>query len=184
MSGLKPSFVTGANAKIQLAGKTMAYAQDVSYSVTVSTIPVETMGRYEVVNHEPVAYFVEGSLSVVRYTAASAMTGASAQGNSVNKWGGGASQVAATGTPSLMFNPGRLTGSTTFDINIFHKVAVTGSDAVAQASSVVKLRDCRFTSKGGQLDKRGILVERFSFNAIYLDDEGTAVEGSGDTDLV
>lgn len=177
MSGLKPSFVTGANAKIQLAGKTMAYAQDVSYAVTVSTIPVETMGRYEVVNHEPVAYFVEGTLSVVRYTANSAdMAGSADAGNSINQWGGGASATASTGTPGLMFNPGRLTESSTFDISIFQKGGATDT-------AVAKLRDCRFTSKGGQLDKRGILVERFSFNAIYLDDEGTAVGGSGDTDL-
>jgi hypothetical protein len=183
MSGLKPSFVTGANAKITLAGKTMAYAQDVSYAVTVSTIPVETMGRYEVVNHEPVAYFVEGTLSVVRYTKnSSAMAGSASDGNSTNQWGGGASATSTVGTPSLMFNPGRLTASSTFDVDIFQKGAVGGDTAVADVS-VVKLRDCRFTSKGGQLDKRGILVERFAFNAIYLDDEGTAVSGSGDTDL-
>jgi hypothetical protein len=182
MSGLKPSFVTGANAKIQLAGKTMAYAQDVSYSVTVSTIPVETMGRYEVVNHEPVAYFVEGTLSVVRYTSnSSAMAGSADAGNSINNWGGGVSAASATGTPGLMFNPGRLTESSTFDISIFQKGAI--SAGATTDTAVVKLRDCRFTSKGGQLDKRGILVERFSFNAIYLDDEGTAVGGSGDNDL-
>jgi hypothetical protein len=174
MSGLKPSFVTGANAKIKLAGKTMAYAQDVSYAVTVSTIPVETMGRYEVVNHEPVAYFVEGTLSVVRYTKnSSAMAGSSDDGNSTNKWGGATDSI---GKPDLMFNPGRLTASSTFDVDIFQK-------GTEEDISVVKLRDCRFTSKGGQLDKRGILVERFAFNAIYLDDEGTSVSGSGDEDL-
>lgn len=180
MSGLKPSFVTGANAKIKLAGKTMAYAQDVSYAVTVSTIPVETMGRYEVVNHEPVAYFVEGTLSVVRYTKNSAaMAGSADTGNSTNQWGGATETI---GKPDLMFNPGRLTASSTFDVDIFQKGAV-GGDAAVEDVSVVKLRDCRFTSKGGQLDKRGILVERFAFNAIYLDDEGTAVSGSGDNDL-
>jgi hypothetical protein len=180
MSGLKPSFVTGANAKIQLAGKTMAYAQDVSYSVTVSTIPVETMGRYEVVNHEPVAYFVEGSLSVVRYTSnSSAMAGSADAGNSINQWG--TDTALSTGTPGLMFNPGQLTASSTFDISIFQKGAISSGATVD--TSVVKLRECRFTSKGGQLDKRGILVERFSFNAIYLDDEGTDAEPSGDVDL-
>jgi hypothetical protein len=80
-----------------------------------------------------------------------------------------------------MFNPGQLTASSTFDISIFQKGAISSGATVD--TSVVKLRECRFTSKGGQLDKRGILVERFSFNAIYLDDEGTDAEPSGDVDL-
>jgi hypothetical protein len=55
MAGKKPSFITGATAKIKIGNLTMAYAQDVSYSTTVTTIPIETMGRYEVVSNEPVA---------------------------------------------------------------------------------------------------------------------------------
>lgn len=193
MAGIKPSFITGANAKIKAGGKTLAYAQDVSYTVTVSTIPIETMGRYEAVNHEPVAYFVEGSLSVVRYTkdaASSVTTGtgtgattansqiasAAANGNSVDKWAGD------------MFNPNKLLTSTTIDIEIFAKnstsVVATGDNQNADGStSIGKLRNCRLTSKGGAIDKRGILVERYSFNAILMDDDGAAVSGSGDNDL-
>jgi hypothetical protein len=195
MAGIKPSFITGANAKIKAGDKTLAYAQDVSYTVTVSTIPIETMGRYEAVNHEPVAYFVEGSLSVVRYTkdaasqtttgtgsnattANSQIASAAANGNSVDKWAG------------AMFNPGSLLTSTTIDIEIFAKnstsVVAAGGTAPANAdgsTSIGKLRDCRLTSKGGAIDKRGILVERYSFNAILMDDDGGAVSGSGDRDL-
>ena len=190
MAGIKPSFITGANAKIKAGGKTLAYAQDVSYSVTVSTIPIETMGRYEAVNHEPVAYFVEGSLSVVRYTkdAASAttsgtgdqavtansqITSAAANGNSVDKWAGN------------MFNPGSMLTSKTIDIEIFAKNSTSvATPSNADGSTLIgKLRDCRLTSKGGAIDKRGILVERYSFNAILMDDDGGAVSGSGDTDL-
>jgi hypothetical protein len=194
MAGIKPSFITGATAKIKAGNKTLAYAQDVNYSVTVSTIPIETMGRYEAVNHEPVAYFVEGSLSIVRYTkdAAAAASGdssipsAAAGGNASQKW-----------APN-MFNPGSLIGSKTLDIEIFSKnlgaggtvgetadaegrvtSSVTGSSTV----SIGKLRDCRLTSKGGAIDKRGILVERYSFNAILMDDDGQIASGSGDTDL-
>jgi hypothetical protein len=57
MAGKTPSFITGATAKIKIGALTMAYAQDVSYNTTVTTIPIETMGRYEVVSNEPVAYF-------------------------------------------------------------------------------------------------------------------------------
>ena len=68
MAGKTPSFITGATAKIKAGNLTMAYCQDVSYSTTVTTIPIETCGRYEVVANEPVAYFVDGTLSIVRNT--------------------------------------------------------------------------------------------------------------------
>lgn len=194
MSGIKPSFITGATAKIKAGNKTLAYAQDVSYSVTVSTIPIETMGRYEAVNHEPVAYFVEGSLSIVRYTkdAAGVVSGDSKIASAAD--GGNASQKWAPN----MFNPGSLLGSKTIDIEIFSKnlgssgtvASTTETNGSTSASitnestiSIGKLRDCRLTSKGGAIDKRGILVERYSFNAILMDDDGMTASGSGDTDL-
>lgn len=181
---MKPSFVTGASAKIKMlvgtSYKTLAYAQDVSYNVTVTTIPIETMGRYEVVSNEPVAYFVDGSFSVVRYTAeaaANGMQGAAAAGNDVNQMNGG-------------FDPGSLIGSLTFDLEIFQKHTAAGSvaavgatPAVVGTTSVMKLRDCRLTRMGGGINKRGILVEQFSFNAILADSSNVAVGHSGDQDL-
>lgn len=194
MAGIRPSFITGATAKIKAGDKTLAYAQDVTYTVTVSTIPIETMGRYEAVNHEPVAYFVEGSLSIVRYTkdAAGVVTGESKVASAAE--GGNASEKWAPN----MFNPGSMIGSKTLDIEIFSKnIGSAGSisqttETSGQTSSTVtgastisigKLRDCRLTSKGGAIDKRGILVERYSFNAILMDDDGMVASGSGDTDL-
>ena len=182
MAGKIPSFITGANAKIKVAGITIAYAQDVSYSTTVTTIPIETMGRYEVVSNEPVAYFVDGGLSVIRYTnIADGDNGpgqAAATGNSVAQW-------AFSGNPERNafdhFNPGKLLVSETWDLEIFQKNGE--GDPVA----VVKLRDCRFTRKGGAINKRGILVEQFAFNAILADEEAGAgdnqAQPSGDQDL-
>lgn len=68
MAGVMPSFITGANAKIVIDDITIAFAQDVSYQVTVSTIPIRGMGKLEVSAHEPVAYNVTGTITVVRYT--------------------------------------------------------------------------------------------------------------------
>lgn len=168
---MKPSFVTGANAKIKLGGQTLAYAQDVSYNVTISTIPIETMGRYEVISNEPVAYFVDGTLSVIRYTkVASGMSGAAASGNSIGKWSKGGEQV----------NPGKILASETFDLEVFQKYADTGG---TETEGVIKLIDCRLTRMGGGINKRGVLVEQFAFNAIYKDDDGLTTSGSGDDDL-
>ena len=95
MAGKRPSFITGANAKIKIGNITMAYAQGISYNVTVTAIPVKSMGRYEAVSHEPVDYMVEGSFSVVRYTSAATpgegsqitpMPGVSPLGNGPGAW--------------------------------------------------------------------------------------------------
>ena len=42
----------------------------------------------------------------------------------------------------------------------------------------------RFTRKGGGLNKRGVLVEQYAFNAIVADDDSFDVSRSGDIDLV
>lgn len=181
----KPSFITGATAKIKLNEKTMAYAQDVSYNVTVTTIPIETMGRYEVVANEPVAYFVDGTLSIIRYTnAAGSEYGAqntAAKGNSSAQIGVGAH-----------FNPGKLIQSETFDMEIFSKFTAdqveTGQvdaegKAITEDRSITKLVDCRFTRKGGAINKRGVLVEQYAFNAILQNDDGLTSGYSGDPDL-
>lgn len=176
MAGKTPSFITGATAKIKVGNLTMAYAQDVSYNTTVTTIPIETMGRYEVVSNEPVAYFVDGSLSIIRYTKeASAMAGAAANGNSVEQM---VNASGSGGTAGDGFDPARMIASETFDVEVFQKLP--GGDTI----SVVKLRDCRFTRKGGSINKRGILTEVFSFNAILMDNDADVESGgSGDTDL-
>lgn len=176
MAGKTPSFITGASAKLKLGNLTLAYAQDLSYNTTVTTIPIETMGRYETVSNEPVAYFVDGTLSIIRYTKeASAMNGAAQNGNSVEQIinTSGSGGVAGDG-----FDPSRIIASETFDVEVFQKTAAGGTESVG------KLRDCRFTRKGGSINKRGVLVENFSFNAILMDnDADVEVGNSGDQDL-
>lgn len=178
MSGKKPSFITGANAKIQAGGITMAYAQDVSYNVTVTTIPIETMGRYEVVSNEPVAYFVDGTLSVIRYSSVAAgMSGAAAHGNGIGNW----KFATPSGTDaSQMMNPAQMLASQTWDLNIYQKFDNGGT---VDSQDVINLKDCRLTRKGGAINKRGVLVEQFSFNAILQDDDSYTAANSGDNDL-
>jgi hypothetical protein len=177
MAGKTPSFITGATAKIKVGNLTMAYAQDVSYNTTVTTIPIETMGRYEVVSNEPVAYFVDGSLSIIRYTKeASQMNGTAQNGNSVEQM---VNNTGSGGVAGDGFDPARMIASETFDLEIFQKLIAAGA-----TESVGKLRDCRFTRKGGGINKRGVLVEQFAFNAILMDNDSQVAAGnSGDLDL-
>src|SRR5688500_18228000 len=119
MAGKVPSFVTGATAKIKAGGLTFAYAQDVSYRVSVDTIPVETMGRYETVSNEPVNYAVARELAIVRYTRianANGMPGASVNGNGL-----GNANWTTGGTASDQMDPGNLLMSQTWDLAVFQK---------------------------------------------------------------
>lgn len=185
MAGKVPSFVTGATAKIKAGGLTFAYAQDVSYRVSVDTIPVETMGRYEAVSNEPVNYSVAGELAVVRYTAiaqANNMPGANAGGNGLGNatWAGG----GAGNKGSDQFDPSNLIISKTWDLAVFQKTEPGFNTPVAAGTpAVITITDCRFTSKGAGLSKRGILVDRMSFVGILASDDSFTAANSGDADL-
>ena len=179
MAGKKPSFVTGANAKIKIGNLTMAYAQDVAYNVTVTTIPIETMGRYEVVSNEPVAYFCEGSFSVIRYTKIAqeqGMSGTATNGNGIGNWD--FNEDDSTGSAADHMNPAQMLSSGTFTVEVFQKLE-GGSDL----EPVDKIKDCRLTRKGAGINKRGVLVDNFAFVGILADGDSFTADESGDTDL-
>ena len=179
-TGIKPTFLTGANAKVLWNGITLAYAANVSYAVATPTIPVEVMGRYEVVTHEPVSYFVSGSMDIVRYTkqakqlasnGAKSISHASDQGNRPALWAPG------------HFNPALILNSMTCDIDIFQKFV--NAAGVNSTEAAFTITDCRMTSRSAMLDKRGVWFERYTFDGILLRDEGLADDAdySGDNDL-
>lgn len=186
MAGKLPTFVTGANAKIKLGGKTFAYCSDVSYRVAVDLIPIETMGRYEAVTLEPVNYTVSGELSVVRYTKVAG--GASMPGTTANGNGLGNVDLGTGNKGSNQLDPGNLLTSKTWDLDVYQKTqaAATAGGAVAataESEKIITIRDCRFNSKSAALNKRGILVDRLSFMGILADDESFDASNSGDTDF-
>lgn len=186
MAGKKPSFITGANAKIKVGGKTFAYAADVSYQVAVDTIPIETMGRYEAVTNEPVNYSVAGELSVVRYTGIAKQNGMAG----TNTGGNGLGKVDYTtgGNGANEINPGNILFSQTWDLSVFQKeqlasTAAGGTATVTDSVEFITIKDCRFTRKSSSLNKRGILVDRLAFVGIIADDESFDSSFSGDIDL-
>lgn len=183
INGNAPAFITGANAKIRVAGLTWAFASDVSYQITVDTIPVETFGRYEAVSNEPVNYSVAGELSVVRYTAVATSTSKLTPGRSTNLAGNGIGEAQV----SNGFDPSSIMGSGTFDIDVYQKnqaitTAADGSPTVS-TTPVIHIGDCRFTRKSASLNKRGILVDRLAFVGILANDDSYTAGHSGDDDL-
>lgn len=169
MANMKPGFITGANAKIKMFGNTIAYCADVAYNITVQTIPVESMGKYEVHSNEPVGYSVDGSFSIIRYTkrASSGTEGgkiadvASGKGNSPSEI-----QNATTGSAMDHLNPAKLLQSQTFDLEIFEKNSTTP----AGETSVFLVQDCRLTRRGMTLNKRGVMVDNYAYVGILATD--------------
>jgi len=179
MANIKPGLITGSNAKIVLGGKTLAYATDVGYVVDTATIPVEVLGKYEVVTNEPIATTVNGSFTVVRYTKFANeqnLTGTSANGNGVGNLAAGGTNL---GDMSNAFNPGKMLESSTVDLVLYQKKA--GSAATEGATETVeflKISDCRLTRMSGSVNKRGILMESYQFVGILLDNESFEAKNS------
>lgn len=181
MATQKPSFITGASAKIQVGGRTLAYASEVSYAVAVDTIPVETMGRYEAVTNEPISYSVGGELSIVRYTALAkniTKTSTAKKGNGI-----GEIKPSAGGDVSQHMDPSSLLLSQTYDIVVFQKAAGESAAAAPVTEKLITITDARFNRLSGGLTKRGLLVERLAFVGVLLSQDSFTAHESGDTDL-
>lgn len=175
---MKPGFITGANAKIKAFDETMAYCSDVSYNVTVQTIPVESMGKYEVHSNEPVGYTVDGTFSVIRYTKRAkdskiAKVNGSA-GNAPSEIGDGSANMAEHMDPRAMLQ------SETFDLEIYEK-----GPGITDEQEVFRVQDCRLTRRGMTLNKRGVMVDNYAYVGIvaYDTDDSYNVGPSGDQDL-
>ena len=171
MAGKKGGFITGANAMIKLGGVTLAYCTDVGYNVTIQTIPVEAMGRYEVYSNEPVSYTVDGTLSVIRYTKRAQENGIdnAAQGGN----GSPAVQTALTDPTQSLQNhstPGLMLESSTFDVEVHEKIAENGTGSPSDAVKVVSIKDCRLTRRGMTLNKRGLYVDQYAFVGLLVAD--------------
>ena len=166
MAGVKQGMVTGANAKIKAFDKTLAFCSDVSYNVTVQTIPVEAMGRYEVITNEPVAYMVDGSFSVIRYTNLANeadIPTTSTSGNAIKDMLDSGSSVG--GNAEHHMNPKEIIDSYTFDLEIFQK------QNDSNETEVFRIKDCRITRRSMSLNKRGIYVDNYAFVGVLAGDE-------------
>lgn len=174
-------FITGANAKIVIGDNTIAFCTDVSYNINVQTIPIECMGKYEVHTNEPVAYAVDGTFSILRYTENSytvktvkETVGSGTAATTVdvpvaeydakkNTGNGGGVQPFG-----LHLNPKEILFSGTFDLQIYEK-----RDPTKGALPFFKITDCRITRRGASLNKRSTLIDSYAFVGVL----------AGDTDL-
>jgi hypothetical protein len=181
MAGQKPGLVTGSNAKLKFGNKTLAYASDVSYSVDVSVVPVEVMGRYEVITNEPIATNVRGSFTIVRYTKegnAGLYGSSKTSGNGVGALG--KDGTTANSGQANAFNPGQMLSTSTVDLEIFQRSSAGGN--IGDSLKLVKIQDCRLTRLSSGLSKRGIMTETYDFVGVLYGDESfnASLSGSGE----
>jgi len=137
----KPFFITGSNCKIKVNGVTIAYATDLSYSVSIGHIPVKILGVYESDTIEPVSYSVTGSFTVIRYVDGATnfiknMDGASGYGNGVGSFADSSQftrpdLLRQDGKADQSANPAKLGDSTGFDIEIYQKIPTGSRGSVA-----------------------------------------------------
>lgn len=197
---MMPFFLTGANARIILNKRTVAYATDMSFSVAVRHFSPRVCGRYEVEEHQPLTYDIQGRFTVIKYARGladhfgqNAVQDASNKGNSVGSFdvqGPLGAARAALGIPTdgrlgrsadEAFDPSRFFQSRMFDIEVRQKVGrVPLNDPNAPTETpVIRLRDCRLTAMTFNIEKRSAATQTYSFVARYFDDDTFLARKSG-----
>jgi hypothetical protein len=138
MAGQKPFFITGANAKVRVNKKTLAFCTNVSYSVEVRHATPRVLGMYEPTSVEPLSYIVTGSFSVIRYAADAKdkIKGANpnsvqSTGNGIGTWGeqsyfdklkSGLKSPSTDNRVQENLNPKDLSKAAGFELEIFQKI--------------------------------------------------------------
>lgn len=189
MAGKKPFFITGANAKIRVNKKTLAFCVDVSYSINVNHATPTILGMYEPTGVEPLGYVVTGQFSVIRYTANaksaignnSAPNGVDETGNGLGYWGEqsvadklkqGIKIPPKDRRADESLNPRKLDKATGFEIEIFQKVG-------GRQLGVAKIREARITRADFNLSTNAPALQTFAFTALYADEDSFLADFSG-----
>lgn len=179
MSGQKPFFLTGANAKIKVNGRVMAFCTDVSYSVQVMHQTPKVLGMYEGSSVEPIGYNVSGSFRVIRYMKNAvdnigkpSNSGTKNDGNGIGNWGTKKFFDNEPRTEESLI-PADLENAATFDLEIHQKLP-DGSFL-----GVAKIRNCRVVQTDFALSKKSAAIQTFNFVALYADEDSFYADFSG-----
>jgi hypothetical protein len=161
MSGKTPFFLSGGNARILVNNRTVAYATNVTYRISVRNAAPRVLGRAEVEAIQPLTYDVTGSLSIIKYGrglqsyyGSQAPQGVDNKGNSMGSYGlssiggivGGAlglpnSSGQFDGSPNEAFDPSRFFQSKMFNIEIRQTLPPSGNTGSSDNSVIGTLRD-------------------------------------------
>lgn len=193
MTNVAPFFVTGANCKLKVNGVTLAFAMDLSYSVSIPHARVRNLGSFETNSFEPLSYDVNGSFTIVRYVdnlksklenlGLAAPNDVSNLGNGIGSWttlrdnsargiliGGLGNGVDGRADRSL--NPASLQDGVTFDIEVYQRMPNGDSLGIA------RMRNVRIVSMSSSISKRSNMMQTFQFVAQFLDEDSFLADAS------
>jgi hypothetical protein len=187
MAGMQPFFLTGANAKIRINGKTLAFCTNLAYTIKVTHSNPKILGMYEGHSIEPTGYEVNGRFTIIKYTAGMADLHeghATKVPDGVKISGNGLGALKQDGLNSILgngndaqvhqaFKPDALNNSIMFDIEVYQK-GPHGDD-----NPVARLKNCRITQADFSLDKQGAATQAFQFMAVYADEDTFTTTPSG-----
>jgi len=190
MAGMKPFFLTGANAKIRINNRTLAYVTNLGYSVKITHASPTVLGMYEPSSIEPLGYAVSGQFTVVRYVAdikddvgGASPNGVSDRGNGIGGWGpeGTLEKFAAgfdikkgiDGRAYDNMDPSRLQKATGFEIEIYQKFGNNGQRSVAN------VRGARITQADFNIGSNSAASQTYNFTALYVDEDSFRADFSG-----
>jgi len=196
VAGKQAFFLTGANGKILVNNKVIAYATDITYRISVKHGAPRVLGRFEVETIQPLTYDVAGTLSIIRYARGiqpfvNGPDDVNQEGNgigSLSRASGLGDDFTKLSLPSIhgqynggadeAFNPARFFQSKMFNIEIRQKLPDSG-DGLVSETTVTLLRDCRFEDMIFKLSKRGVAMIDLTFRARYADDDTGLARKSG-----
>ena len=190
---VNPFFLNGANAKIKVDSLTLAFVTELSYRVDVKHVKPRVLGMYEPLEVQPVTYDVSGSFTVIRYAKGlkalvNAPPAVSNSGNSIGEWKQQSQETLSSalglpggnGSPSAKIHesldPGKLLHALQFDLELNQQVS--GPDGPEECA-FSRLRKCRITGSDFSISKRSLATQTFSFEGIYLDEDGYIASVSG-----
>ena len=192
MVNVSPFFVTGANCKIKVNGLTLAFATELSYSVSIPHTKARVLGSYEVDSLEPLSYDVGGSFTVIRYISdlksrlqqlgIGSPSAVSDLGNGIGSWTNLAANKkneglgnGADGRADKSLVPASLQDAVTFDIEIYQKLPN------GETLGISRIRNARIVQMGAQITKRGLMLQSFQFSAQFLDEDSFMADSSSFT---
>lgn len=183
MAGKQPFILTGANAKLKVNGRTLAFATNVSYRIEVIHEDPRVLGMYEGHSLEPVSYKVSGGFSIIRYVAdvrdqVNAPSGVSNRGNGPGAWGDNkfSDAISSSPSPREFFNPRLMDRHSALELEIFQKLP-NGQDM-----PVAKIKGMKFTLNEFTIgNKKSPAMQQIQFMALYADEDSfrTAFSGEG-----
>lgn len=179
MSGIRPFFITGANVKILLNGKTMAFCTDFSCSTQILTQTPKVLGKYEGSSVEPLGYTVSGSFTLIRY-AKNAVKDIGVQPHSTVNDGNGMGNWSDSGlgqATDIQANPADLHNGSTFNIEVYQKIVKDNGSK--DKLGIVRIRNARITQVDFAISKKAAATQHFNFIALYVDEDSYRADFSG-----